>query len=395
MLVSAFAAGASAMGAQVHLVGIAPTPAVSYLCKSGGYDYGVMISASHNPFYDNGIKVFEHAGKLATETVALLEAYLDGTLCYQGRVIENLPDARGDRVGKILLKQALLTDYVDHMVSLFRGKIPSIRVGVDLANGATYRVAKRIYQALGIEAEWIHASPNGQNINAGCGSTHMESLQHLVCAQGLAVGFAFDGDGDRCLACDGDGREIDGDGILYLSALGMQKEGRLQGSGVVATHMSNGGLALSLKKEGIALHIAGVGDSEVARGMLLTGYSLGGEQSGHIIYGDMSNTGDGILTSLRILTYLGGAPLQDTLSSLVRLPQVMRNIPILGAEENPLEDEGVQEEIEAAKASLAPTGRILVRKSGTEPLLRVMVESESQEACERMAELLTSILKGR
>lgn len=381
MLQGALCAGLCASGADVYLLGVAPTPALAYLVEARGYDFGVMLSASHNPFWDNGIKVFDHSGeKPKEEFLALAEAYLDGCLSCFGKAWESLPFARAEAVGRVMPLAEEIEYYIEHLVQFGKDVPRGARLALDLANGATTAVAKRVFERLGVELVWMGDAPNGTNINAACGSTHPGNLLGLVRREGAYLGFAFDGDGDRVLASDENGALVDGDGILYILARKMKAQGGLKGDMVVATILSNGGLAASLAKDGIGLVLTKVGDQNVYQRMCAEGYSLGGEQSGHIILGDSAKTGDGILTALALLSCLDGQSLREALGGLHLLAQVSENIPI--QRRGVLKQPEMQTIIYNLERQLGQGGRLVVRESGTEPLLRLMAEGESLALCQ-------------
>lgn len=392
MLEGALSAGLMASGGDVFLLGVAPTPTLAYLTKTEGFDFGVMLSASHNPYFDNGIKLFERGGeKPLDELLSLAEDYLDGRLLWKGESLLALPYATGDEIGRCYEARGLLDTYVQHLTELGLPEMRGIHIGVDPANGATAEIAERVYRALGIEVTWIHNHPDGVNINAACGSTHMAEISRLVRERGLMAGFAFDGDGDRCLATDEGGEILDGDAILYLGATHMKGQGTLTHNTVVASVMSNGGLATALEGQGISLVRTKVGDRHIREEMVRGGYALGGEQSGHILFAPLTHTGDGLLTSLVLLSYLVDAPLSEQVQGLQYLPQVMLNVPL--GKRGILQDPNLRAAIQEGKQLLGEGGRLLVRESGTEPLLRIMVEGRDAHLCHVVAEEMRATIE--
>ena len=378
--------GACGEGAAVTSAGVVPTPAVAFLTRTGTYDAGVVISASHNPFEDNGIKVFSGKGEKFTETVERqVEAIMaDGSWSAHAGTAAAVP--RAD----------LVDAYLDHLRAVFpeasaRAAFP---IAVDCANGATTTVAPELFNSLGFETIVIGNRPDGRNINLGCGSTHPERLAETVVARRCAFGVAFDGDGDRAIFVDGDGRVVDGDAVLLMCARQLQREGRLKGDAIVATVMSNIGLELALKPLGIELVRTAVGDKYVMEEMLKRDLSLGGEQSGHIIFSDYLFTGDGLCTALNVLrtVALTGRTLADLASDLTAYPQVLLNVRV--RERVPLDTiPAVAEVIARVEARVAGQGRLLVRYSGTEPLLRVMLEGRQQDQIRTWAQEIVDVVK--
>lgn len=386
----ALTGGLVASGADVYLLHVTTTPSVSYVVRSDGFDCGVMISASHNPFYDNGIKLFNGSGeKMEDEVIAVLEAYLDEKL-------PELPYAKKEEIGRTVDYVAGRNRYVGYLISLGVYSFKGIKVGLDCANGSAWSIAKTVFDALGATTYVIHADPDGKNINAGCGSTHIESLQKLVKEKGLDIGFAYDGDADRCLCVDEKGDLVDGDQIMYLYARYMQSRGELLKNTVVTTVMSNFGLYKAIEEAGIGYKKTAVGDKYVYEEMVRGGYSLGGEQSGHIIISKYARTGDGILTSLMVMQTM--LDKKATLSALVApmtvYPQVLRNLRVKD-KKTVKEDKDVCEIVAAVEERLGEKGRILLRESGTEPVVRVMVEAERKEICEEMAEGVVKVIKAK
>ena len=344
-----------------------------------------MISASHNPFYDNGIKLLNGNGqKIEAEVEARIEAYLDGKL-------EELPLATGEDIGRTVDFASGRNRYIGYLISIPCRDFKNIRVGLDCSNGSSSAIAKSVFDALRAKTYVINNEPDGTNINTNCGSTHIEVLQRFVVEKGLDVGFAYDGDADRCIAVDHRGNIIDGDKIMYVCGKYLREQGRLNGNTVVTTVMSNMGLYKALEREGISYEQTAVGDKYVAENMLENNYSIGGEQSGHIIFSKYSATGDGILTSLMLMEACveKKTTLCDLAKEMKVYPQILRNVRVadkVAARENPK----VKEAVEAAARALGTDGRILVRESGTEPLIRVMVEAGTEEIC---AEHVDNVVK--
>ena len=385
MLACALAAGVAASGGDAALLGVIPTPGVAFVTRTGGYDCGVVVSASHNAFEDNGIKLFDKNGnKLADGMIAELERYLDGEA--------ELPYAIGGKIGTVTESDEM-GGYEDDLRSSFGACCKGKRIGLDCANGATYAIAPRLFRSLGAEVFAIYDRPDGVNINRDCGSTHIDALRQAVKEQGLDAGFAFDGDGDRCIAVDERGEILDGDGILYIMARRMHSGGALARDTVVTTVMSNLGLQHALARAGIRCLQTAVGDRYVSERMAQEGYTLGGEQSGHIIFGD--RPGDGILTALRLTERLcESGRLSSLTDGLVRYPQVLRNLRVRDREAV-MADEKVAAAIGEARAVLGESGRILVRASGTEQVVRVMVEGESCARCQALSDRVCTVIEKR
>ena len=395
MLEYAISAGMAASGADVHLLHVTTTPSVSYVARTDGFDCGVMISASHNPFYDNGIKLINGEGeKMEESVIALVEDYLDGKLELDGQPWKELPMATEAQVGSIVDDTAGRNRYMGYLISLaiysFKGK----RVALDCANGSAWHIAPRIFEALGAQVFTINTNPDGTNINLNAGSTHIEGLQRYVVENKMDVGFAFDGDADRCLAVDENGKLVDGDQIMYLYACYMKERGKLVTNKVVTTVMSNFGLYKALDKAGIGYEKTAVGDKYVYENMVQNGHRIGGEQSGHIIFTKYARTGDGILTSLKIMEAMLAKklPLSKLAEPVTIYPQVLINVRVKDKLEA-RQDADVQASVDAVAAELGNTGRILVRESGTEPLIRVMVEAPDQELCQALAQRVVDMLK--
>lgn len=381
----ALVAGLTASGADAYLLHVTTTPSVSYVVRTEDFDCGIMISASHNPFYDNGIKLLNGNGqKIEAEVEARIEAYLDGKL-------EELPLATGEDIGRTVDFASGRNRYIGYLISIPCRDFKNIRVGLDCSNGSSSAIAKSVFDALRAKTYVINNDPDGTNINTNCGSTHIEVLQRFVVEKGLDVGFAYDGDADRCIAVDHRGNIVDGDKIMYVCGKYLREQGRLNGNTVVTTVMSNMGLYKALEREGISYEQTAVGDKYVAENMLENNYSIGGEQSGHIIFSKYSATGDGILTSLMLMEACveKKTTLCDLAKEMKVYPQILRNVRVadkVAARENPK----VKEAVEAAARALGTDGRILVRESGTEPLIRVMVEAGTEEIC---AEHVDNVVK--
>ena len=395
MLEYAISAGMAASGADVHLLHVTTTPSVSYVARTDGFDCGVMISASHNPFYDNGIKLINGEGeKMEESVISLVEDYLDGKLELDGQPWKELPMATEAQVGSIVDDTAGRNRYMGYLISLavysFKGK----RVALDCANGSAWHIAPRIFEALGAQVFTINTNPDGTNINLNAGSTHIEGLQRYVVENKMDVGFAYDGDADRCLAVDENGKLVDGDQIMYLYACYMKERGKLVTNKVVTTVMSNFGLYKALEKAGIGYEKTAVGDKYVYENMVQNGHRIGGEQSGHIIFTKYARTGDGILTSLKIMEAMLAKklPLSKLAEPVTIYPQVLINVRVKDKKAAQA-DADVQAAVDAVAAELGNTGRILVRESGTEPLVRVMVEAPDQELCQALAQRVVDLIK--
>ena len=373
----ALAAGITASGADAYLLHVTTTPSVSYVVRTEGFDCGIMISASHNPFYDNGIKVINGQGhKLEAEVEEKIEAYIDGRT-------EERPLATREDIGRTIDFAAGRNRYIGYLISLPTRSFKNIRVGLDCSNGSSSAIAKSVFDALGAKTYVINNEPDGTNINTNCGSTHIEILQKFVKEQGLDVGFAYDGDADRCIAVDENGEVVDGDRILYVCGKYMMEQGALKGNTIVTTVMSNLGLYKACDQVGLHYEKTAVGDKYVYENMSQNGYQLGGEQSGHIIFSKHATTGDGILTSLKIMeVMLEKKASLGTLAGEVKIyPQLLQNLRVQDMDAT-LNHPDVQKAIKEVEDRLGTEGRVLVRKSGTEPLLRVMVEALSDELCE-------------
>lgn len=374
MFENALCAGITSSGANAHIMHVTPTPSVSYITKTEDFDCGIMITASHNPYYDNGIKIINSEGeKMENSFLEELEAYIDSD-------IEDIDLAVGDNIGRTVDFIGGRNRYIAYLIQTVTRSFEGIKVGLDCANGASFTIAKPVYDALGADTFVINADPNGFNINNNAGSTHIENLQKYVLDNNLDIGFAFDGDADRCIAVDNKGNVVDGDSILYISAKHMKKEGALKSNTVVTTVMSNIGLYKAFDELGIDYVKTAVGDKYVHAEMEENGYELGGEQSGHIIYKKFANTGDGILTSLKIMEAMIEAKtdLNALTKDLKIYPQELVNVKVKSKEEC-LENKEVLGKISEIENKLGDSGRVLVRASGTEPLVRVMVEAETAD----------------
>ena len=381
-------AGLTASGADAYLLHVTTTPSVAYIARVDDFDCGIMISASHNPFYDNGIKLLNGNGqKIEAEVEERIEAYLDGE-------IEELPLATREDVGRTIDFASGRNRYIGYLISIPSRDFKNIKVGLDCANGSSSAIAKSVFDALRAKTYVINNQPDGTNINTNCGSTHIEVLQKYVVDNGLDIGFAYDGDADRCIAVDHRGNVIDGDKIMYVCGKYLQEKGKLNGNTVVTTVMSNLGLYKSFEREGINYEQTAVGDKYVAENMMENNYSLGGEQSGHIIFSRYAATGDGILTSLMIMEACveKKSTLCDLAKEMKVYPQLLRNVRVADkktARENPKLVAAVEEVANA----LGDDGRILVRESGTEPLIRVMVEAGTDEICHEHVDHVVKVME--
>ena len=377
MFESALCAGLTASGADAYLLHVTSTPSVSYIARADDFDCGIMISASHNPYYDNGIKLINGDGEKMEESLLDgIEAYLDSD--------EALPYAQRDKIGCTIDYAAGRNRYIGYLISLATRSYKGIKVGLDCANGSTWQMAKSVFDALGADTYVISNRPDGLNINVDCGSTHLEQLRRFVVENGLDVGFAFDGDADRCLAVDEKGNEVNGDHIMYVCAKYMQDTNTLGDSKVVTTIMSNMGLYKALDALGIGYEKTAVGDKYVAENMRRNGHVIGGEQSGHIIFGRLANTGDGLLTAIKVMEAITEQkqPLSVLASGMTMYPQKLKNVIVTDKDET-LNCAEVLAAVKKVESDLGENGRVVLRKSGTEPLLRVMVEATSHELCEQ------------
>ena len=380
------AAGLTASGADAYLLHVTTTPSVAYVTRVDAFDCGIMISASHNPYYDNGIKLLNtHGEKMEEETIALVEAYLDGELELFGQKWTELPYGRRDKVGCSVDYVAGRNRYIGYLISLGLFSFRGIKVGLDCANGAAWNIAKSVFEALGAKTYVINADPDGININRNAGSTHVEVLQKFVVDNGLDVGFAFDGDADRCLCVDEKGNVVSGDHILYILGKYMQERGQLDNNTVVTTVMSNFGLYKAFDEQGIDYAKTAVGDKYVYEYMVKNGCRLGGEQSGHIIISKYATTGDGILTSIKMMEVMLAKKkkMSQLVEGFTAYPQVLKNVRVKSKPEAQ-NDPDVQAAVKAAEEKLGDSGRILVRESGTEPVIRVMVEAAEETVCHEL-----------
>lgn len=382
------AAGFTASGADVHLLHVTTTPSVSYVVRTEDFDCGIMISASHNPFYDNGIKVINGQGeKMQESVIEKIENYLDGNT-------EELPFATGENIGRTIDYVAGRNRYMGYLISLATRSYKGVKVGLDCANGSASNIAKGVFDALGASTYVINNTPDGTNINTDCGSTHMEKIQQFVKDNNLDVGFAYDGDADRCLCVDEKGNIIDGDLILYIYGTYMKERGKLANNTVVTTIMSNFGLYKAFDKAGIEYEKTAVGDKYVYENMRTNGHRIGGEQSGHIIFQKYATTGDGILTSIKMMEVMLAKKktLSELASPVTIYPQVLKNIRVADKEEA-RDDADVKKAVKEIAEKLGDDGRILVRESGTEPLIRVMVEAKTDEICEEYVDYVIDVIK--
>ena len=387
MFESALVSGLVASGADAYMLHVIPTPGVSYEVVDGAFDCGVMITASHNPFTDNGIKLVNKEGyKMDEDVLEQVEAYIDGEF--------DVPLATGDAIGRTVDYMQGRNRYISSLIASCGFSLQGLKIGLDCANGAASSVARPVFDALGAETHVINNAPNGLNINVDCGSTHIDQLQRFVVQNGLDVGFAYDGDADRCLAVDERGHVVDGDLILYVCGTYLNKYGRLAKQTVVTTVMSNFGLFKAFDDAGLSYEKTSVGDKYVYACMNENEYSLGGEQSGHIIFGDLAKTGDGILTSLRIMEVLRAE--REKLSELTRpvtlYPQQLVNVRVTD-KEAAMQSPKVNDAVAAAEKFLEGNGRVLVRASGTEPLVRVLAEAPTDELCQQANQIVLDALE--
>ena len=385
----ALCAGLTASGADAYIMHVTTTPSVSYIARTEDFDCGIMISASHNPYYDNGIKlVNDHGEKMDEETILKVEEYIDGKV--------EVPVALRDEIGRTVDYAEGRNRYIGYLISMSKYSFKGKRVGLDVANGAAWSIAKSVFDALGAKTYVMNNTPDGYNINTDCGSTHIEHLQKFVVENNLDVGFAYDGDADRCLCVDEKGNVITGDHILYIYGLYMKERGKLLNNTIVTTVMSNFGLYKALDKVGIDYEKTKVGDKYVYENMVTNGHRIGGEQSGHIIFTKYATTGDGILTSLKMMEVLLAKekPMSELAAPVVFYPQVLKNVRVKSKPEAQ-NDPDVQAAVSKVAEELGDTGRILVRESGTEPVIRVMVEAESDEICEKLVDSVIEVIKAK
>lgn len=384
----ALVAGITASGSDAYLLHVTTTPSVAYVVRTEDFDCGIMVSASHNPYQDNGIKVMDGNGhKISAEIEEKMESYIDGES-------EKLPFATGEDVGTATDYAIGRNRYIGYLISLATRSYKNMRVGLDCSNGSTFNIAKSVFDALGAKTYVIANEPDGTNINAGCGSTHIENLQKFVKEKNLDVGFAFDGDADRCIAVDENGNEVNGDFIIYVCGKYLKENGRLEGNTVVATIMSNLGLFKALDKSGINYEKTTVGDKYVNEAMVANGYVIGGEQSGHVIFSKHATTGDGILTAIMLMeVILEKKQSLGTLCSEMKLyPQVLENVRVVD-KKAVTGNAAVKEKQEEIEKALGNDGRILIRESGTEPVIRVMVEAASDEICHKYVDEMVRLIK--
>lgn len=387
MLADSLAAGIISSGGDVVNIDVSTTPSVSYLVRHCGFDFGVMISASHNPYYDNGIKIFNSLGEKLEESIENeIEKYIDSVEDY-------IPRALNEKLGRYLDSSKFLDLYIDFLVSKAIPQISKLNILVDCSNGSASSIAPKLLSRLGVNASIVNSDPNGLNINDRCGSTHINNLSSVVKKGNYDIAFAFDGDADRCLAMDNEGKVIDGDAIMYLNALFLKKHNQLKNNSIVLTVMSNIGLKIALKNNNISIAEVGVGDKYVQAEMKNKGYLLGGEQSGHIIFLDDLNTGDGLLTMIKMLNLLSTEKqdVKTLLKDLTIYPQCLKNIHVSNKDAI-LSHQGFLNMVKECEKSLNGQGRILVRPSGTEPLIRVMAETKTQEVCEEICDKLINYI---
>ena len=383
----ALCTGLMASGADAYIMHVTTTPSVAYITRVDDFDCGIMISASHNPFYDNGIKLLNSYGeKMDEETILKVEAYIDGEV--------KIPLATGEEIGRTVDYVSGRNRYIGYLISMSKFSFKDKKVGLDVANGAAWSIAKGVFDALGAKTYVINAEPDGTNINTDCGSTHIEHLQKFVVEKGLDVGFAYDGDADRCLCVDEKGNVITGDHILYIYGLYMKERDKLINNTIVTTVMSNFGLYKALDKVGINYEKTKVGDKYVYENMVQNGHRIGGEQSGHIIFTKYATTGDGILTSLKMMEVMlaKGKPLSELAAPVVFYPQVLKNVRVK-SKPDAQNDPDVQLKVLEVGKKLGDEGRILVRESGTEPVIRVMVEAGSDEICEKYVDSVIDVIR--
>ncbi|MBQ8926335.1 MAG: phosphoglucosamine mutase [Clostridia bacterium] len=385
----ALCTGLMAAGADAYIMHVTTTPSVSYITRVDKFDCGIMISASHNPYYDNGIKIVNGNGeKMDEETLLLIEDYIDGKC--------EVPMAEKDAIGRTVDYVAGRNRYIGYLVSLAKYSFKDVKVGLDVANGAAWSIAKAVFDALGAQTFVMNNNPDGYNINTDCGSTHIEHLQKFVVDNGLDVGFAYDGDADRCLCVDEKGNVVTGDHIIYIYGLYLKEQDKLINNKVVTTVMSNFGLYKALDKVGIEYEQTKVGDKYVYENMVENGHRVGGEQSGHIIFTKYATTGDGILTSLKMMEVMLAKekPLSVLAAPVEFYPQVLKNVRVK-SKPDAQNDPDVQAAVAKVGEELGTTGRILVRESGTEPVIRVMVEAPSEEICEKYVDGVIDVIKAK
>lgn len=393
----ALVAGLTASGADAYMLHVTTTPSVAYVTNIDNFDCGIMISASHNPYYDNGIKLINHNGeKMDEETIALIEDYLDGKLVLFGEAVKTVPFAQRGCIGATVDYVSGRNRYIGYLISLGMFSFRGLKIGLDCANGSAWNIAKSVFDALGAKTYVINAQPNGLNINEHAGSTHIDGLQKFVVDNGLDVGFAYDGDADRCLCVDEKGQLVSGDHILYICGCYMKERGMLANNTVVTTVMSNFGLYKAFDEKGIAYAKTAVGDKYVYEYMMQNRCRLGGEDSGHIIFSKYASTGDGILTSLKLMEVMLARKqkMSELSEGFIKFPQLLQNVRVKDKAAAQA-DADVQAAVHTVPALLGDTGRILVRESGTEPLIRVMVEAPSQEICRQYVSQVVDVIRAK
>lgn len=386
----ALCAGITSTGADAYILHVTTTPSVAYVTRTEDFDCGIMISASHNPFYDNGIKLINSRGeKMDEETILKIEDYIDGK-------IGELPDAHRENIGCTVDYAVGRNRYIGYLISLATRSYQGIKVGLDCANGSSWMIGKSVFDALGAKTYVINAEPDGTNINMNCGSTHIEGLQKFVVEKGLDIGFAFDGDADRCIVVDEKGNVVNGDLILYVYGCYMKQRGKLANNTVVTTVMSNLGLYKAFDAEGINYEKTKVGDKYVYENMVKNGHRIGGEQSGHIIFRKYATTGDGILTAIKMMEVMieSKKPMSKLTEPVKIYPQLLKNIKVK-EKKAAQADADVQKAVNEVSEKLGTDGRILVRESGTEPVIRVMVEAETSEICEKYVDYVLDVIRGK
>ena len=385
----ALCTGLMASGADAYIMHVTTTPSVAYITRIDDFDCGIMISASHNPFYDNGIKLLNSKGeKMEEETLLKVEEYIDDKI--------EIPVAQREAIGRTVDYVAGRNRYIGYLISMSKYSFKGIKVGLDVANGAAWQIAKGVFDALGAKTYVMNDNPDGYNINTDCGSTHIEHLQKFVVDNGLDIGFAYDGDADRCLAVDEKGNVVTGDHIIYIYGCYMKERGKLLNNKVVATVMSNFGFFKALDKMGIEYDKTKVGDKYVYENMVKTGNRIGGEESGHIIFSKYATTADGILTSLKLMEVMLAKekPMSELAAPLVMYPQVLKNVRVQ-SKPDAKNDPDVQAEVKKVEEALGSNGRILLRESGTEPVIRVMVEADTDEECEKYVDQVIDVIRSK
>ncbi len=385
----ALCTGLMASGADAYIMHVTTTPSVAYITRIDDFDCGIMISASHNPFYDNGIKLLNSKGeKMEEETLLKVEDFIDDKI--------EIPIAERENIGRTVDYVEGRNRYIGYLISMSKYSFKNVKVGLDVSNGAAWQIAKGVFDALGAKTYVINDAPDGYNINTDCGSTHIEHLQKFVVDNNLDVGFAYDGDADRCLAVDEKGNVVTGDHIIYMYGVYMKERGKLINNKVVATIMSNFGLFKALDKVGIEYDKVNVGDKYVYENMVNTGNRIGGEESGHIIFSKYATTGDGILTSLKLMEVMLAKekPMSELAAPMVMYPQVLKNVKVK-SKPDAKNDPDVQSEVAKVSEVLGDNGRILLRESGTEPVIRVMVEADSDETCEKYVDQVIDVIRAK